>query len=93
MYKRNNDRKQALAFAIDPEDDIRENFINYNEEGGGEEDHDAYDVGTLRKPVDTVSEGSVEPTKIVPTEQMPTKAAPRPLGKLIKRWVPLGARL
>ncbi|XP_072014059.1 LOW QUALITY PROTEIN: neural-cadherin-like [Amphiura filiformis] len=80
MYKRNNDRKQALAFAIDPEDDIRENFINYNEEGGGEEDHDAYDVGTLRKPVDTVSEGSVEPTKIIPTEQAPTKAAPRPLG-------------
>ncbi|XP_038077180.1 neural-cadherin-like isoform X2 [Patiria miniata] len=78
FYKRNQDRKQALAFAIDPDDDIRENFINYDEEGGGEEDQDAYDVSTLRKPVQPVQpmDDYIKP----PTTVVPLSHAPRPTG-------------
>ncbi|XP_022110110.1 neural-cadherin-like isoform X2 [Acanthaster planci] len=73
FYKRDRDRKQALAFAIDPEDDIRENFINYDEECG-EEDQDSYDVSTLRKPVVPVPmDDYVKP----PTTEAPLSRAPR----------------
>ncbi|XP_071785719.1 neural-cadherin-like isoform X1 [Asterias amurensis] len=77
LYKRSHDQKQALALAIDPDDDIRENFINYDEEGGGEEDQDAYDVSTLRKPINPIPmDDYIKP----PVTEAPLNRAPRAPG-------------
>ncbi|KAG1685476.1 Neural-cadherin [Nymphon striatum] len=35
-----------------PDDDVRENIINYDDEGGGEDDMNAYDITPLRIPID-----------------------------------------
>ncbi|PVD20719.1 hypothetical protein C0Q70_18878 [Pomacea canaliculata] len=46
-------KKELEKVVLEDEDDydIRENVIYYNEEGAGEEDQNAYDLDTLRKPV------------------------------------------
>ncbi|XP_074602495.1 neural cadherin isoform X1 [Brevipalpus obovatus] len=36
----------------DLDDDVRENIINYDDEGGGEDDMNAYDITPLRIPID-----------------------------------------
>lgn len=43
--KRRDKERQAKQLLIDPEDDVRDNILKYDEEGGGEEDQ----VGTLEK--------------------------------------------
>ncbi|WAR12271.1 CADN-like protein, partial [Mya arenaria] len=48
IFRRTDPEKYILE--IDPDDDIRENVMNYNEEGAGEEDEDCYDISRLRKP-------------------------------------------
>ncbi|NXN66336.1 CADN protein, partial [Himantopus himantopus] len=35
-------------------EDVRENVFNYNEEGGGERDQNAYDIDELKKPLHTI---------------------------------------
>lgn len=36
----------------DVDDDVRENIINYDDEGGGEDDMQAFDITPLRIPID-----------------------------------------
>ncbi|XP_074205275.1 cadherin-15 isoform X1 [Camelus bactrianus] len=37
------------------QDDLRDNILNYDEQGGGEEDQDAYDMDQLRHPAELVA--------------------------------------
>ncbi|XP_066494044.1 cadherin-15 [Tiliqua scincoides] len=45
-------RRQAFHKGLlgSSQDDLRDNILNYNEQGGGEEDQDAYDIHQLRNP-------------------------------------------
>lgn len=46
--KRRDKERQAKQLLIDPEDDVRDNILKYDEEGGGEEDQVRNDQWFLR---------------------------------------------
>jgi hypothetical protein len=43
-----NRRREAQIKYPNPDDDIRENIINYEDEGGGEDDMTAFDITPLQ---------------------------------------------
>lgn len=46
-----NRRREALIKYPGPDDDVRENIINYDDEGGGEDDMTAFDITPLQIPI------------------------------------------
>ncbi|XP_043937769.1 cadherin-15 [Protopterus annectens] len=50
IYERCRHREFQKGLLEGSDDDIRDNVLNYDEQGGGEEDQDAYDIAQLRNP-------------------------------------------
>ncbi len=46
-----NRRREAQIKYPGPDDDVRENIINYDDEGGGEDDMTAFDITPLQIPI------------------------------------------
>lgn len=44
-------RREAHIKYPGPDDDVRENIINYDDEGGGEDDMTAFDITPLQIPI------------------------------------------
>lgn len=44
-------RRESTVRYAGPDDDVRENIINYEDEGGGEDDMTAYDITPLQIPI------------------------------------------
>lgn len=51
MFVVYNRRREAQIKYPGPDDDIRENIINYEDEGGGEDDMTAFDITPLQIPI------------------------------------------
>lgn len=51
MFVVYNRRREAHIKYPGPDDDVRENIINYDDEGGGEDDMTAFDITPLQIPV------------------------------------------
>ncbi|NXU52532.1 CADN protein, partial [Turnix velox] len=62
-------------------EDVRENVFNYNEEGGGERDQNAYNIDELKKPLHTVPHFSLK--EAAPCSKMPTCPKRDSLPKLV----------
>ncbi|PNI61563.1 CDH2 isoform 1 [Pan troglodytes] len=73
--KRRDKERQAKQLLIDPEDDVRDNILKYDEEGGGEEDQD-YDLSQLQQP-DTVEPDAIKPVGIRRMDERPIHAEPQ----------------
>ncbi|KAG5286766.1 hypothetical protein AALO_G00018520 [Alosa alosa] len=73
--KRRDKERQAKQLLIDPEDDVRDNILKYDEEGGGEEDQD-YDLSQLQQP-DTMEPDAIKPVGIRRMDERPIHPEPQ----------------
>ncbi|XP_026350367.2 cadherin-15 isoform X1 [Ursus arctos] len=52
LVARSRQQSRDKGFLQGLQDDLRDNVLNYDEQGGGEEDQDAYDINQLRHPTE-----------------------------------------
>eukprot|EP00071_Canis_lupus_P052107 XP_536750.4 cadherin-15 isoform X1 [Canis lupus familiaris] len=52
LVARSRQQSGDKGFLHGLQDDLRDNILNYDEQGGGEEDQDAYDINQLRHPTE-----------------------------------------
>uniref|UniRef100_A0A4X2M1H7 Cadherin-15 n=1 Tax=Vombatus ursinus TaxID=29139 RepID=A0A4X2M1H7_VOMUR len=58
IFERFRQRVREKGLLDGLQDDVRDNILNYDEQGGGEEDQDAYDINQLRHPAELVPQTS-----------------------------------
>lgn len=66
-------RQRKQEPLIISKEDVRDNVVSYNDEGGGEEDTQAFDIGALRHPQSAAAmldESSKQRRDIMPTETL-----------------------
>ncbi|KAG7488252.1 hypothetical protein MATL_G00033670 [Megalops atlanticus] len=68
---RRQKKKEPLIMS---KEDVRDNVVSYNDEGGGEEDTQAFDIGTLRNP--EAIEDSKQRRDIIPESLCPPARRP-----------------
>ncbi|XP_072492643.1 cadherin-15 isoform X2 [Notamacropus eugenii] len=59
VFERFRQQVQEKGLLDGLQDDVRDNILNYDEQGGGEEDQDAYDINQLRHPAELVPQTSL----------------------------------
>ncbi|GAB0183660.1 hypothetical protein GRJ2_000831300 [Grus japonensis] len=64
-------KKEPLIIS---KEDIRDNIVSYNDEGGGEEDTQAFDIGTLRNP-EAIDDNKLRRDIVPETLFMPRRTA------------------
>lgn len=69
-------RQRKKEPLIVSKEDVRDNVVSYNDEGGGEEDTQAFDIGTLRNP--EAIEDSKQRRDIIPETFYPSVRHPAP---------------
>ncbi|XP_061110216.1 cadherin-6-like isoform X3 [Conger conger] len=66
-------RQKKKGPLIISKEDVRDNVVSYNDEGGGEEDTQAFDIGTLRNP--EVMDVNKQRRDIIPDMLFPCRRA------------------
>uniref|UniRef100_A0A3P9J7C5 Cadherin-12 n=1 Tax=Oryzias latipes TaxID=8090 RepID=A0A3P9J7C5_ORYLA len=63
-------RRRKQEPLIDSKEDVRDNVVSYNDEGGGEEDTQAFDIGALYHPAPALEESVKQRRDIIPYDTL-----------------------
>ncbi|XP_039603904.1 cadherin-24-like [Polypterus senegalus] len=82
-------RQKTDSFTVFEEEDIRENIITYDDEGGGEEDTEAFDIAALQKPDNSLQCQTTKGTNVVRTPHDLSSLDQAPQSAIRKNLSPL----